>query len=393
MSKVGRNRIDGYTLHNSVRIVRGGEDYFSCIDEIAARASYSLHLQTYIFDEDSTGERVANALIAAAERGVRVYVMLDGYASQGISKQFIERLRSSGIHFRYFEPFFKSSVYYFGRRLHHKVIVADGYLCLVGGVNISNRYNDLESAPAWLDWALMAEGEVAAQLDKICVRVWNRGLFSKKCAATDLPEYNTVGEVCRVKVSRNDWVFSRTDITDSYRRLFDVAQIEITIMTSYFWPPQAILSRMEQAASRGVQVRVVLTGRADVPFVKYAERYLYNRLFRNNIAIYEYEKNILHGKIAIRDKSWITVGSYNLNNISAFASMELNLDVDNEQVAAGLATEVEKIILEDCRQIKQDDFIATNSILKMLAYYISYWLVKATFLLFTFYFIQRRKRP
>jgi cardiolipin synthase len=393
MGKESRNRSDGYTLHNSVRIVRGGEDYFGCIEEIASKATYSLHLQTYIFDEDSTGERVANALIAAAERGVWVYVMLDGYASQGLSKQFIERLKTAGIHFRYFEPFFRSSVYYFGRRLHHKVVVADGYLCLVGGVNISNRYNDMEGAPAWLDWAVMAEGDVAAQLDKVCVRVWNRGLFSKKCAATNLPVQSTVAEVCRVRVSRNDWVFSRTDITDSYRHVFGEAKKEITIMTSYFWPPQSILSRMEQAARSGVQVRVVLTGRADVPFVKYAERYLYNRLFRNNIAIYEYEKNILHGKMAILDRHWVTVGSYNLNNISAFASMELNLDVDDEEIANGLANVVEQIILEDCKQIKKDDFIAANSKLKMLAYYLSYWLVKATFLLFTFYFIQRRKRP
>lgn len=371
--------------------MRGGARYFRLIEEIASNAVYSLHLQTYIFDEDETGIAVASALKAAARRGVLVYVLLDGYASQKLSAAFIDDLKAAGVYFRFFEPFFRGSSYYFGRRLHHKVVVADGYYGLVGGVNISNRYNDLDGQPAWLDWALAVEGEVAQRLDKICVRMWNRGVFAPRCLAGTIPPMPPPSETCRVRVSRNDWVFRRTEITNSYRMLFSVAQKEITIMTSYFWPPQGILRRMVIAARSGKRVRVVLTGHADVPLVKYAERYLYDRLLRNNVEVYEYQKNVLHGKIAIADRQWVTVGSYNLNTISAFASVELNLEVEDSVIAGRLCDAVETIISSDCRRITSESFVASTGVVSRALYYLSFRIIQLLFALFTFYFSQKKK--
>jgi len=371
--------------------VRGGARYFKIIEDIAARSVYSLHLQTYIFEEDETGSAVANALKAAARRGVLVYVLLDGYASQKLSAAFIDDLRAAGVYFRFFEPFFRGSSYYFGRRLHHKVVVADGYYGLVGGVNISNRYNDFDGQPAWLDWALAVQGDVAQRLDKICVRMWNRGVFAPRCLAGTIPPLSPLPETCHVRVSRNDWVFRRTEITNSYRMLFSVAQKEITIMTSYFWPPQGILRRMVIAARSGKRVRVVLTGHADVPFVKFAEKYLYSTLLKNNVEVYEYHKNVLHGKLAIADRQWITVGSYNLNTISAFASVELNLEVDDTIVAGQLCDAVNHIILSDCRRITSKSFVALNGPFSKVLYYLSFRIIQLLFALFTFYFSQNKK--
>jgi cardiolipin synthase len=380
-----------YTLHNKVEIVRGGARYFRTIEEVASKAVYSLHLQTYIFDEDETGAAVANALKAAAQRGVLVYVLLDGYASQQLSAAFIQDLKTAGVYFRFFEPFFRGNSYYFGRRLHHKVVVADGRYGLVGGVNISNRYNDMEGRPAWLDWAIFVEGEVAQRLDKICVRMWNRGVFASRCLAGAVPAAVPPPEECLVRVSRNDWVFRRTEITNSYRNLFSTAQKEITILTSYFWPPHGILRRMVISARSGKRVRVVLTGHADVPLVKYAERYLYGQLLRNNVEIYEYEKNVLHGKIAIADRQWATVGSYNLNTISAFASVELNLDVQDTAVAGRLCDAVNEIILSDCRRITNESFVASSGPVSRVLYYLSFRVIQLLFALFTFYFSQKKK--
>ncbi len=371
--------------------MRGGARYFRIVEEIASKAVYSLHLQTYIFDEDETGTAVANALKAAARRGVLVYVLLDGYASQNLSSAFIQDLKSAGVYFRFFEPFFRGNSYYFGRRLHHKVVVADGYYGLVGGVNISNRYNDMEGRPAWLDWALFVEGDVAQRLDKICVRMWNRGVFASRCLAGSIPPMVPPPEKCMVRVSRNDWVFRRTEITSSYRMLFTLARKEITIMTSYFWPPQGILRRMVSAARSGKRVRVVLTGHADVPLVKYAERYLYDRLLRNNVEVYEYQKNVLHGKIAIADRQWTTVGSYNLNTISAFASVELNLDVQDAAVAGRLCDAVDEIIFSDCRRITTESFVSSTGFVSRALYYLSFRVIQLLFALFTFYFSQKKK--
>src|SRR5262245_57646339 len=110
-------------------------------------AQESIHLQVYIFDPDETGTVISDALIRAAERNVRIYIMVDAYGSQKLSRRFIKRLTDAGIFFRKFRPAFKSRKFYVGRRLHHKVVVVDAHRSMVGGVNISDRYNDMPDAP------------------------------------------------------------------------------------------------------------------------------------------------------------------------------------------------------------------------------------------------------
>jgi len=196
-------------------------------------------------------------------------------------------------------------------------------------------------------------------------------------------------EECAVRIRRNDWVYKKIQITRSYRELFDQARKEITMMTSYFWPPYKLLRRMAAASRRGVDVKLVLSARADVPLNKYAEKYLYDWLFRNKIAVYEYQANILHGKITVCDNGIFTIGSYNLNNISAFASVELNLDIKNEALATNVNDIIESIIKNDCKQITPADFAATNNLVKRLGYYLSYRFIHILFYLFTFYFRQK----
>src|SRR6476620_1821059 len=140
--KTSKAKSFAYTL-NKVRLVRGGHDYFRTIVEMISQARISIYMQTYILEDDETGKLVSTALIAAAKRNVKIYVLVDGYASQHLSDQFITDLTSTGIHFRFFEPLFKSENFYFGRRLHSKVIVVDSQIAIAGGVNITNRYNDL----------------------------------------------------------------------------------------------------------------------------------------------------------------------------------------------------------------------------------------------------------
>ncbi len=170
----------GYTHHNKVKLVHGGGDYFSRLVQMLDQARTTIHLQTYIFEEDATGRIVADALIRAARRKVQVFVLLDGYASQDLSKNFIAELKDAGIRFRWFWPLFKSRRFYLGRRMHHKVVVADAACCLTGGVNISDRYNDIGGNKAWLDWALYVEGQAALRLHIVCNDMWRKAYWSKR---------------------------------------------------------------------------------------------------------------------------------------------------------------------------------------------------------------------
>lgn len=365
-----------YFRHNKVGLIRGGKTYFESLEKIIDEAEETVHLQTYIFDEDSTGIAIANALIRAAKRAVKVYVLLDGYGSQGLSDDFIKGLTDAGIIFKKFQPLFKSKRFFFGRRLHHKVVVVDSWRCMVAGLNISDRYNDTPEANAWLDWAVYVEGDVAPALEQICkrrIKVRTIRTPPKK------DKFPTDGIPVRIRV--NDRLAGKREIYNSYLQIFRDTSTHLIIMSSYFLPGREFRKKIADASRRGVKIQVVLTGDADVFLVKYAERFIYRWLFKNKIEVYEYHKNVLHAKIAVCDGSLVTIGSYNVNNLSAFASIELNLDIDHSKFALHVQERLEEIINNDCLRITERKFNKQFNILSRVAHKGAYELFRFLFFL------------
>jgi len=381
-----------YTSRNKVKLIRGGKVYFDSLLQMINSATESIHLQAYIYDDDETGKQVAEALQAAAKRNVEVYLLTDGYASKVMSRSFINELQQSGIHFRFFNPLFKSRHFYFGRRLHHKVIVTDTRYAMIGGVNITNRYNDMPGEPAWLDFAIYIEGEAARELCVLCWKTWKNypaEMELTPCEQKEIQFDIPPGETCQVSMRRNDWVRRKNEISGTYINMFRNAGSHITILCSYFLPGRVIRRQLSLAVKRGVKIKVITAGMSDVPLAKYAERYMYGWLLRNNVEVYEYQPNILHGKIAVCDSQWMTIGSYNINDISAYASIELNMNVRNES----FARETEQVLLhiaeKDCIRVTHEYYLRTNNIFKQFARWLSYQFIKAMFYLFTFYFKHR----
>lgn len=387
----GKINSNYYTKRNVVKLIRGGHEYFVLLTELMSKAIHSIHLQTYIFDDDVTGIAIADEMIKAARRNVQVYFMVDGYASRGIPKSLIRNLMDAGVHFKFFEPLFKSKHFYLGRRLHQKVVVIDGRHGLVGGINISNRYNDLVGMPAWLDFALYVKGEAAVQLFRICSHMWKSPVpdpADLEQFLAEIPE----SEYCSVRVRRNDWVKNKVEIWRSYMELFNHANTSIVIMCSYFLPGWELLRRLGKAAKRGVRIKIILTGPTDVQIAKLAERYLYDWMLRNSIEIFEYQPNVLHAKLAVTDGHWVTIGSYNINNISAHASMEINLDIRNKPFAQKVQNLLENIIMNDCIPMTKDNYKSTTNIFKKFWQKAAYHLYRLILNLFTFYF-KREVQP
>jgi len=382
-----------YTARNEIQLIRGGTPYFSALLKLIDEAKTSFHLQTYIYDSDETGELIGECLCKAAERGVKVYVLLDGYASQNLSDAFKQKLKNSGVQLRWFQPILKAKSFYFGRRLHHKVVVADGNRALVGGINISNRYNYLPGQPAWLDWAVSVSGEAAEQLDRLCVSFWNRSGLPFRGNARQTPARRELlpNNECLVRVRRNDWVNRKIEISRSYLEMFKRAEQEITILCSYFLPGRLIRMALLKTIRKGVKTTLIIAGDSDISLTKAAERYWYPWLLRLGIRIYEYKPRILHGKIAVFDHKWVTVGSYNINDISAYASVELNLDIQDKAFGEKTHATLQAIIQRDCVEITADRFHKTNHVLYQFWHWLNYELYRMIFLLFTFYFRQRKK--
>jgi cardiolipin synthase len=383
-------RSSAYTQHNKVKLVRGGRDYFSTLTRMIDHAQHSVHLQVYIYEADETGQMVAAALKNAAKRGVNVYLLTDGYASKELSVGFIKELQTAGVHFRFFEPLLKSEHFYFGRRMHHKVLVVDTYYGLVGGINISNRYNDTDDAPAWLDWALYLEGPTAGALFKICIDVWAKPgqLALRRSLRHELPAVPHPGN-SQLRIRRNDWVKSKNQISRSYIDMLKKATSNVIIMSGYFLPGTMIRHHMSRAAKRNIEIKVIVAEKSDVLLAKHAERYMYRWLLKRNIKLYEYTKSVLHGKMAMRDGKWVTIGSYNVNDISAYASVELNIDVNDAEFATRVRHQLESIMENDCVQVTEEDYNKRYNIFQRFIQYCSYWLVRIIFYLFTFYFKQQ----
>lgn len=203
------------------------------------------------------------------------------------------------------------------------------------------------------------------------------------------PELIKTKEVCPVRVRINDWVQNKRQISRSYLEMMNHASSHITIMSPYFLPGNELRRRMAQAAKRGVKIKVILTGISDIAIAKWAERYVYSWLLRNRIEIYEYQKSVLHGKMATYDNKWVTVGSYNVNNLSAYASVELNLDVDHPGIAETVEQRFNEIIEQECVRITAQVYKKNTHILQKIAQWTSYEGLRLLLFLTTFYFKQR----
>ncbi|MBL7871489.1 MAG: hypothetical protein JNM78_07750 [Cyclobacteriaceae bacterium] len=375
-----RTASPSYTYSNHVQLIKGGKEFFNILKSKIAEAEKSIYFQFYIFDEDETGRSVAKDLIAAAKRNVSVYVLLDRYASNDLSSDFIQDLKDAGIHFQWFTSFFKNKKFYIGRRLHHKVIVIDSAKSFVCGLNISNRYNEVDGNAAWLDWAAYTEGATSLQLEQICkrrIRDHSSSTRKNEVAAKIKPEY-------AIKVCVNDWVSQKSQITTSYLKAIRAATTSIHIMSPYFLPGYQFRSALKRAVKRGVNVQLILAGNSDIAFGKYAERYMYEWLLKNDIKVYEYQPSILHGKIATCDGEWTSVGSYNVNNLSAYASIELNLEIKSQDFAQHVQNRLTEIIQHDCHQITRQVYKYETNMWRRFLYGSMYNFMRVMLFLFTF---------
>lgn len=346
-----------YIPAKSVKLVFSGENYFETLEHIIENAEECIQFQTYIFEEDETGTKVAETLIRAAKRGIKVTMLVDGFGSNSLSKKFIRSLSFSGIDFRFFSPLLSSENHYLGRRLHHKIVVADKNVALVGGINIANKYRGNKNIPPWLDYAVLIEGNACLYLHELCDHLFRKKNFGKK--KEQLLSNSVFTGDCLIRFRRNDWVRKKNEIHHSYREALLQAEKSVIIIASYFLPGFFFRRLLKRTQKQGIKITVILTGKSDVYFIRHAERYLYGFLLKNGIRILEWPNSMMHGKATIIDDNWATIGSYNINDLSHYRSIELNVDIKNKIFASAFRKHVEQIE-EVCTEITPDNFFRSG---------------------------------
>lgn len=366
-----------YKNGHSIELLRSGENFFSACERIIDEARHYIHFQTYIVDDDETGRRITDALIRASERGVRVYFLIDAYGGGSFSKEMEKRVEGAGVLFRRFSPQLITRRFQFSLRLHHKVLLADGEVAVIGGMNIADRYHGTPDLKEWLDFAIMIKGPECAHVLFMLKRLWNRTFISRKERSNETV-HNPVfyEDDIKVRVLQNNWYRNKIEILKSYRSAIRHAENRMIIFASYFLPGRNERKLLRNASRRGVDIKIVLAAESDAPVFKRATNFLYDFILRNNIKIYEYLPSNLHAKVATVDGNWSTIGSYNMNHLSDYGSIEINADI----LDSGFADMFEKlltgIIEKDCRQVTFSEYNKRKTWVFQFTDWLSYQMIR-----------------
>ncbi|MBL0341718.1 MAG: hypothetical protein IPP71_12715 [Bacteroidetes bacterium] len=356
-----------------------GSGFFEHMNVLIAKAEKIIHLQIYLIDPDETGNLLMGALITAAKRGVEINLVIDDFGSAKLSEAETQKLIEAGINVKRFEPFLASDKFYVGRRMHHKIMVVDEKFAMVAGVNIADRYRGSTLTPPWLDYGVFVEGPVCKELAIACVRIMERKFIPASPKWPKLPRKGkglNVDDEVWVRIRKNDWLRNKREITQSYNKASQMATKSITIVGGYFLPGRKYRRILANASRKGVEIKIIMTHFSDVPTVKYASDYLYGWMLRNNIRIFESKTSMVHGKVAIVDETWSTIGSYNQNHLSAYLSIELNLDIVNREFSTNFHNHLLEVIDKECIEVTQESYYRNSSVFSKLRRWTSYQLVR-----------------
>ena len=341
---------------HDIRLLRSGVALFPALIEAFDQAQHEVLLETYIFDFAGAGGEVAQALVRAAQRGVRVCVVVDGVGTGALPPEWGQCFQQAGVQCRVYSPlagvgFWLPSRW---RRLHRKLCVVDRSVAFCGGINLVDDFID-PNVPGGLeqprlDYGVSLRGPLVVHVHDAMSQLWSRIEAVRELRSQDiagalealrsadqglaLPTHGTVQLVLR------DNVRHRTQIERAYRKAIGVAHQDIVLACAYFFPGLRLRRALVMAAQRGVRVRLLLQGHYEYFLPYHASRQLYGQLLAAGVEIYEYHASFLHAKVAVVDGVWATVGSSNLDPLSLLLAREANVVVRDATLAQTLQASV-----------------------------------------------------
>lgn len=318
---------------NDIALLVCGVQYFPALERAIDAARSEIFLETYIFADDDTGRSIAAALIRAAQRGVRVRVLVDGFGAREFEHTHQSGLEAGGVHVMVFRPevarlnFRRNRL----RRMHRKMVVIDTELGFVGGINIIDDMHTPGHTPPRFDYAVSVRGPLVLRMHSECQKLWERVAWATLQFRPRLPRtlhyrQQRAGNM-RAALLIRDNIRHRHDIEDAYLQAIDAAYDEILIANAYFLPGRRFRQALIAAAARGVKVTLILQGRVEYALLHYASQALYGSLLSQGVRIFEYRRSFLHAKAAVIDADWATVGSSNIDPFSLMLAREANVVV------------------------------------------------------------------
>jgi cardiolipin synthase len=382
--------MNAFIAGNQIELLRNGRAYFPALAAAIEQAKQTIYLQTYIFEVDAACKQIADALKAAAQRGVTVRVLLDGFGCKDMPDSFVKAFKESGVQLMFYRP--KISPWSFKknrlRRMHRKVAVIDETIGFVGGINIIDDNNVPDQLPPRVDYAVRVEGALLPSMTASVQKLWRRIKLTHlepQNLATDnaihLPK--TVKKVTNKNVIKSvsaafllrDNFLHRRDIETAYLKAINAAKTEIIIANAYFLPGRRFRQALIKAANRGVAVQLLLQGRMEY-FLMPAMHAFYSMFLKSGIAIFEYRKSYMHCKVAVIDGTWATVGSSNIDPFSMLLAREANIMVQDSTFASELRAEILQSIHQQSVPVSAQEWLKRNKLKRAMSW-LTYGMVKA----------------
>ncbi len=367
---------------NRIDLLYNGEQYFPALEREIDAAESEIHLETYIFEADATGDRIAGALMRAAHRGVAVHLLVDGFGSRSFAQKLQPRLLEAGVQSLVFRP--ELSIFKFRRtrlrRLHRKLAVIDGKVGFCGGINILDDIDSAGTSHPRFDYAVRLQGPLVVDMRIAARAMWRRENWTHMrpgwhASSGSRPDARSAGDRRAAFLIRDNFRH-RHDIERAYLDAIGSAKSEVVIANAYFLPGKRFRDALRAAAARGVRVVLLLQGRVEYFLVHYATLALYRQWLDAGVEIHEYRRSFLHAKVAVIDARWATVGSSNIDPVSLLLGREANVVVVNEDFARELRDSLQTAIASSARPVARE-YVLNMGLTTRLGTWIAYGVARA----------------
>lgn len=343
---------------NQFKLLINGEEKFPEVLKVLDSASKHIHMEYYAWENDVRGNQIKEILLKKAKSGVIVRIMYDAYASRKIKHNIVKELKNGGVEIH---PVIKIRMDLLANRVNHrdhrKIIIVDGIIGFLGGINISDRYdNSIDTGLYWRDTHIKITGPGVMNIQRHWIINWHACQHKKLKFNDDLLPVTLIEnktektELSQITVGGP--IYPMSTIMLTYAKMFSLAQKKLYITNPYFIPNETILDVLKQAAKSGVDVRLMMPEKSDSAIVEAASKFHFKELLYAGVKIFMYKKGFVHAKTAVADGMVSIVGSANMD----IRSFDLNFEIFTIVYGEKLAVELEEAFINDLKDCDKLDY-------------------------------------
>lgn len=368
------------TTAHELELLENGREYFDSAFAAIRQAQKEVLLETFIWFWDDVGKELMGALEVAARNGATVDITVDGFGTPDLAEECLRRLSELGMRLHIFDPtprIFGWRPKWIGR-MHRKLVVVDNEVAFVGGINYSEDQLIAHGPMAKQDYAARVRGPVVREIRQYMRRSIDNGLgFPRK---PRWPKYRRLPADWHDETEDNAIIFVSRDNADHqddieryYLMSIRAAKEEIVIANAYFFPSYRMLRHMRKSVQRGVRVILILQGKPDMEYARAAASTLYDYLLASGVEIHEFTERPLHGKVAVFDGEWSTIGSSNLDPLSFSLNLEANLFIRDQDFGMTMRARMDKLLASSERITREQIPKQTGwrHLLRIIAFHIA----------------------